>query len=388
MRTLYFSCEMGAAGDMLLAALYELLPDQRRFLEELNALPLRGIRYAAEPSRKCGVLGTHMSVTVAGQEEGETTQPHMEHGRDLLDVKALLVSLPLPAAVRDHALAVYEAIAEAESFVHGVPVTQIHFHEVGTLDAVADVVGVCLAMERLRPEQVLCSPIHVGSGMVRCAHGLLPVPAPATARLLEGVPIYSGSIRSELCTPTGAALLRHFVKGYGPMPPLRPERVGYGMGKKDFEACNCVRALLGETEAAGDRVLELRCNLDDMTPEDLGFAQERLWEAGALDVYTASVLMKKNRPGTLLVCLCRPQQRECFVRLLMKHTTTLGIREVLCSRSTLERHMETVDTPYGSVRVKVSAGWGAEKRKVEYDDLAAIAKDRRLPLSVLRREIR
>lgn len=389
MRTLYLSCEMGAAGDMLMAALYELLPDQKAFLDTMNGLGIPGVTVAAEPSVKCGVTGTHMAVSIHGAEEapdGETSgAPHAHSHRDLLDIKALIASLPLPHPVKEDAIAVYDAIALAESRVHGQPVGQVHFHEVGALDAVADVVGVCLAMSLLAPDRVLCSPVHVGAGQVRCAHGLVPVPAPATALLLEGVPIYGGSIRSELCTPTGAALLRHFASSFGPLPPLRLEKTGYGMGKKEFEACNCVRALLGREEEAGDAVLELRCNLDDMTPEALGFAQERLWEAGALDVYTAAVGMKKNRPGVLLVCLCHPAQREALLTQLFRHTTTLGVRELRCARSVLTRRVETVDTAVGPVRVKSAQGWGAEKRKAEYEDLARIARARGLTLDEARR---
>jgi uncharacterized protein (TIGR00299 family) protein len=239
-------------------------------------------------------------------------------------------------------------------------------------------------MHMLGPEQVLASPVHVGSGMVRCAHGLVPVPAPATALLLEGIPAYGGNIRSELCTPTGAALLRHFVRQFGPMPVLTLEKTGYGMGSKDFEAANCVRALWGETRDGADQVLELRCNLDDMSPEALGFAQERLWEAGALDVYTAALGMKKNRPGTLLVTLCRLADREKLLRVLFRHTTTLGVREVRCERSTLTRRMETAETEYGPVRVKVSEGWGVLRRKAEYEDLAKIAREKGLSIAEIR----
>ena len=292
--------------------------------------------------------------------------------------------MPLPEEVKAHVKAVYDSIAEAESAVHGVPVTEIHFHEVGTADALADVAGVCLAMHMLRPQQVLASPVHVGSGMVRCAHGLVPVPAPATAKLLEGIPAYGGNIKGELCTPTGAALLRHFAERFVPMPVLTLEKTGYGMGNKDFEAANCVRALWGDTPDGADEVLELRCNLDDMSPEALGFAQEQLWQAGALDVYTVALGMKKNRPGTLLVTLCRLSQREEMLRLLFRHTTTLGVREVRCQRSTLTRRMETAQTAYGPVRVKVSEGWGVTRRKAEYEDLARIARETGLGIDEVR----
>ena len=393
MKTLYLSCEMGAAGDMLMAALYELLPDKISFLEQMNRL-LPNLSVIPEKSVKCGIQGTHMAVKYHGEEENPDFYGHAhdhEHDHDhehshsgMGEIGHMIDHMPLPEEVKEHVKAVYDSIAEAESAVHGVPVTDIHFHEVGSADAVADVAGVCLAMHMLRPQQVLASPVHVGSGMVRCAHGLVPVPAPATAKLLEGIPAYGGNIRGELCTPTGAALLRHFAERFVPMPVLTLEKTGYGMGNKDFEAANCVRALWGDTPDGADEVLELRCNLDDMSPEALGYAQEQLWQAGALDVYTAALGMKKNRPGTLLVTLCRLAQREEMLRLLFRHTTTLGVREVRCQRSTLTRRMETAQTPFGPVRVKVSEGWGVVRRKEEYEDLARIARETGLSIEEVR----
>jgi uncharacterized protein (TIGR00299 family) protein len=276
--------------------------------------------------------------------------------------------------VKADAKAVYMRIAEAESKVHGHPVEQIHFHEVGALDAVADVVGVCALMHEIAPERVVVSPVHVGCGQVRCAHGVLPVPAPATALLLEGVPVYGGRIRGELCTPTGAALLRHFADGFGEMPAMTLERVGYGMGSKDFEWANCVRALLGQTADAPDSAVELRCNLDDMTGEETGFAVHCLRKAGALDVWTQAIQMKKDRPGTMLCCLCPPEREGEFARLMLKHTATIGVRCQTLRRYTLEREAVTLDTPYGPVRAKRSHGFGVERVKPEFDDLAEIAE--------------
>lgn len=383
MKTIYLDCSMGAAGDMLMAALYELLPEKEAFLEKMNTLGLPGITLSAEPSVKCGITGTHMRVLVHGEEEGAAHAHTHGHSHDnehehthagLHEIEHRISHLALSETVRENVLAVYRSIADAESRVHGVPVDEIHFHEVGSLDALADVTGVCLLFEMLAPEQVLCSPVHVGSGQVRCAHGILPVPAPATARLLEGIPVYGGSIRGELCTPTGAALLRRFVTRFGAMPPMCMEKCGYGMGAKDFEAANCVRAILGQTLASGGQITELACNLDDMTPEDVGFAMERLFEGGALDVYTTPVGMKKNRPGVLLTCMCRQDSVEEMVRLLFLHTTTLGIRASVCDRFTLSRRQYTVQTAQGDVRIKESSGWGVCRRKPEYEDVARIAR--------------
>ena len=400
MKVIYLDCSMGAAGDMLMAALYELLEDKQAFLDMMRSLGLPGIEISAEPAVKCGITGTHMKVLVHGSEELDALHDHLhehahEHSHDhehhhhtgLHEIEHLLSHLDLPQTVRDDALAVYRRIAEAESKVHGRPVDQIHFHEVGTLDALADVVGVCLLMHLLAPEKVYASSVHVGCGQVKCAHGILPVPAPATALLLSGVPIYGGAIQGELCTPTGAALLTHFVTKFGELPAMRLLKSGYGMGTKDFPAANCVRAMLGETDAPTEEILELSCNLDDCTGEAIGFAMERLLDAGALDVYWTSVGMKKNRPGILLTCMCRPLDREKMVELLFRHTTTLGVRESAFRRYTLSRESKTIQTPDGDIRVKVSTGYGVAREKPEFEDLAKIARKTGKSLSELQRSI-
>ena len=387
MRTLYLDCGMGAAGDMLTAALLELLPEPDAFVAQLNALGIPGVAFKKGLCVKCGIAGTHMTVTVNGAEEGECAHDH-DHGHShshhggLHDIEHIVRDhLSLPPQVQDDIMAVYALIAEAESRAHGVPVTEIHFHEVGTMDAIADITAVCLLMEQLRPDEVVVSPVHVGSGQVRCAHGILPVPAPATAWILRDVPIYGGDVRGELCTPTGAALLKHFATRFGAMPVMKVQAVGYGMGKKDFAAANCVRAMLGERESAQDEVCELSCNLDDMTGEAIGFATERLLEAGALDVYTVPIGMKKSRPGILLRVMCREADRETLVRAIFRHTTTLGVRESAMRRFVLDRRTETVDTPYGPVCCKVSEGYGVMRRKPEYEDIAAIARERGLSIA-------
>ena len=298
----------------------------------------------------------------------------------MADIRAIVGGLRIPAMVKLDILAVYEEIAEAESHVHGVPVDQIHFHEVGTMDAIADITAVCLLMHELKADQVIASAVHVGSGQVRCAHGILPVPAPATAHILRDIPIYGGSIRGELCTPTGAALLKHFVTEFGDMPPMKVSAIGYGMGKKDFERANCVRVLLGEAEEKPEGIWELRCNIDDMTGEQVGFALEQLMAEGALDAFTAPIGMKKSRPGILLTTLCREADKERMIRLIFKHTTTLGIRENFCTRHTLRRSLEMVDTPWGPVRSKISTGYGTRRSKYEYADLTKIAREQNMSI--------
>lgn len=457
MNTLYLECGMGAAGDMLTAALLELAEDKQAFIDQMNALGLPGVRVEAEPAVKCGITGTYVKVTVHGEEEeslddhehGHThdhdqgkehehshehnhdhthDNPHYEHDHwgeenhdhhhDHIieagpddhnhhdheheddhhhhhhhaspeDIRALIDSLPVSDRVKKDAKAVYDLIARAESQVHGHPVTDIHFHEVGTMDAVADVVGVCLLMEQLNPDQVIASPVHVGCGTVRCMHGILPVPAPATALLLEGIPTYGGKVQGELCTPTGAALLRHFATSFGDRPVMKTRRIGYGMGKKDFGPhANCLRAFLGEMEGQREAITRLECNLDDMTGEDLAFAMERLFEAGARDVYTQAIGMKKSRPGVLLSVICVPEDADRMAEIIMRHTTTLGIRRQDLSRYFLSRRVETVETPYGPVRIKCAEGMGVEKSKAEYEDLAALARQHGVSLEAVRKSIK
>lgn len=404
MKTLYLDCSMGAAGDMLAAALLELLPDPDAFVAELNALAIPDVKFSRETSVKCGITGTHLQVTVHGEEEGAHDHHHAHahshdhhhdhahahhhdhahshhHHASLHDIEHIVRGhLSLPATVADNVMAVYRLIADAESKAHGKPVSEIHFHEVGTMDAIADITAVCLLMHRLAPDEIIVSPVHVGSGQVHCAHGILPVPAPATATILQDVPIYGGSIQGELCTPTGAALLKHFASRFGEMPVMRTSAIGYGMGKKDFPAANCVRALLGERSAASDDVIELCCNIDDMTGEAIGYAFDKLFAAGALDVYTIPIGMKKSRPGHLLHVICREADKDALVRALFAHTTTIGIRENRFRRYTLDRRIETIETADGPVRRKCSTGYGVSREKFEHDDLARIADAQGLSL--------
>lgn len=395
---------------MLTAALLELLPEREKIVEELNGLGIPGVEYVCEAASKCGIGGTHISVKVHGEEEseemhhgghdhGHSQEDHEEghvhvhqhedgcaheheheheqhHHSGMHEIGHIVAKLPVSERIRKDILAVFGLIAEAESHVHGVPVTEIHFHEVGTMDAVADIAAVCILMDRLAPDQVIVSPVHVGSGQVKCAHGILPVPAPATAYILKETPIYGGQIRGELCTPTGAALLKYFASRFGEMPVMRTSVIGYGMGKKDFPAANCVRALLGETQEAGDTVAELSCNVDDMTAEAVGYAMEIFFVAGALEVYTTPAGMKKSRPGIVLHVMCREDKKDEMAALMFKHTTTIGIREAVSKRYTLKRSVETVQTPFGEIRKKISSGYGVTREKYEYEDLTRIAAER------------
>ena len=418
MKTLYIECNMGAAGDMLMAALLELHENPDDFLERLNKIGLPGVEVTAGPAEKCGLVGTQVRVSIHGQEEQtedighEHDHPHshghdhqhehshdhdhaghQEHSHDdhhhhdhssLHAIEHLLEELQISQKVRDHALAVYNLIAQAESESHGLPLSQVHFHEVGSMDAVADIVGVSMLIDELAPEKILASPVHVGSGQVKCSHGILPVPAPATARILKDVPIYGGGVSGELCTPTGAALLKHFVEDFIPMPLMKVEKTAYGMGKKDFASANCVRLFWGQTESHNQEVVELVCNIDDMTAEDLAFAQEELFREGALDVYLTPISMKKNRLGYKLSCMCNKDEKDKFVSLIFKHTTTLGMREIISKRHVLSRSQEERESKLGKVIYKVSQGYDIIKEKAEYEDLARIAREHKLSLAQVR----
>ena len=417
---------MGAAGDMLMSALYELLEDKEGFLKTMNGLGLPGVHVEAAPGVSGGIAGTHMRVTVHGQEElehdhdhhGHEHDHHHDHGHDHHHhdhdhdhdhphahkhehehehhhhhatpghIAEIIDALALPEEVKANARAVYDAIARAEAKAHGCPVGDVHYHEVGALDAVADVTGVCYAIYLLKPDRVVVSPVHVGSGTVKCAHGIMPVPAPATANLLAGVPVYGGEVMGELCTPTGAALLTHFAQSFGPMPPMSGSAVGCGVGTKVFAGrANCVRAFLGEdAQSANGSITELVCNIDDMTPEALAFAAARLLELGALDVYTVPGTMKKGRPGHVLTVLCEEDQEAELARAVLEQTTTIGLRVRRCGKYFLTPGSRTVETPWGPVQVKTAQGFGVSKAAPEYESAAALARANGLPIQTVLQE--
>ncbi|WP_029322481.1 nickel pincer cofactor biosynthesis protein LarC [Butyrivibrio sp. AE3004] len=439
MKTLYIECKMGVAGDMLCAALLELCEDRERVLRKLEDMGIPGVTFSLLKSEKCGITGSHLEVKVNGEEEesidvdghehdhgghhhhahDHDSDHHHDHGADhhhghhhhrgLTDIENIVNSLKADDEVKSDIMDIYKLIAEAESKVHGREVSEIHFHEVGSMDAVADIAATCFIIHELKPDKVIASPIHVGSGQVKCAHGILPVPAPATAFLLRGIPSYSKDVKGELCTPTGAAIVKFFATKFGPQPVMSVEKIGYGMGKKDFPQANCVRVMLGDTTAFDDvcasenkafcidessslqsmdisdeeinstptdTITELVCNLDDMTPERIGFATERLMEEGAVDVFTTPIGMKKNRPGIMLTVLCRESMKDDLVRSIFKYTTTIGIRESICKRYILNRDEKKIKTPEGDIRVKCVYGYGTHREKQEYDDLARIARQK------------
>ncbi len=403
LKVLYLECNMGNAGDMMMSALSELIPDPDRFISKLNSLELPSVHVHRSRAIKAGISGTKIDVLINDKEElsedvhisehghkHDNTHTHSNHDHvNMLSITNMIDGLDVSDFVKKNAKAVYKIIAEAESKVHQSTVNEVHFHEVGTMDAIMDIVGVCMLMEEISPNLILSSPINVGKGYVKCAHGILPIPAPATVNILKGMPMYNSDIEGELCTPTGAALIKHFAGSFGKMPVMTVKEIGYGLGKKDFSVCNCVRAFLGEIETGetNEEVVELIANIDDMVGEAIGFAVDVLFENGALDVFNVPVQMKKNRPGNMLVCICRTNDADKMAKLILKHTTTFGVRKKICERYILSRDSTKFRTKYGDVRIKTGFGYGITKSKFEYEDMAFIAKNNRIPLSQVYEEI-
>ena len=392
MKSLYIECRVGVAGDMLTASLLEHV-NKEEFVKKINSLNVPGVSFEVERIKKSSIEGNKVHVVINGTEEGLESKEHNHHSHhthtSLEDVSELINAMDLSDKVKNDAINVYNLIANAESRVHGTSVKDIHFHEVGTIDAIVDVVSVCLLMDMISPDRIIASPINVGSGMVECAHGILPVPAPATALLLEGIPMYTDhDINTELCTPTGAALIKYFVSEYGNIPVINMNSIGYGFGTKEFKKLNCVRTFLGEESIGSqDTVVELRCNIDDMTGEDVGFFIEKVLEEGALDAFSTPVYMKKNRPGILLTIMCKEDMIERMLQYIFRYTTTIGVRQSICNRFILDREEEIIETEYGTVRIKKVSGYGTSRVKPEYEDIKRIANERNVSPKEIREDL-
>ncbi len=368
MRQLHFNCHNGAAGDMLTAALLGLFDPEDSMVNVLNSIGFGryNLVYVAENVTDKGVPGLHLSVQIHGQEEDEHIHAHPK----LEDIYNIFDRLTLSDWVRNQAKAIYQSIATAEGAVHGETSSQVHFHEVGALDALADVVGFCTLLERLGADTVTATPIAVGWGTLACAHGILPVPAPATAWLLEGLPTWQGVSQGELCTPTGAAILRHFVSEFLDFPAISLEKTSYGMGKKRFpKAVNAVTAMVG---TATQNLVELHCNLDDMTGEQIAYTVEILLEQGALDAWTTAITMKKGRPAVTLHCLSQGETAQYLAEIIFRNTTTLGVRSTAHSRQTLPRTQSGCS--------KIAEGFGVKKEKVEFEQRAKTARETGRPI--------
>lgn len=420
MKRLFLDCQMGIAGDMLAATLLGLVDDSKMWIERLNQIGLPDVTYTLIPKEDKGLQGYRVAVTINGIEESENHDEHHNHhdayhehikhsethgdgehsehhvhseqhvhGRGLQDVRDIINSLSISDTCKQNAVNVYNLVAQAEAKVHKSTVTQIHFHELGMLDAIADIVAVCVLIEELKFNEIIISPIHIGTGTVHCAHGELSVPAPATMELLAGIPIYADyQIKGELCTPTGAALAQYFGTSYSNMPVMTPAKVSYGFGTKQFERPNCIRAFVELLHDSEDTIIELSCNLDDMTPEEIGYAVEQLVLSSALDVFTTPIMMKKQRPGTMLTVLCKVDDIDNVRDLIFKHTASLGIRYHRCNRYILNRSTGNIDWEGHTIAFKKSCGFGVVRHKYEYDSLATIAKYNDMSLLDLKRQLR
>ena len=383
MKTLYFDCFAGASGDMILGAMVAAGVEPGFLREQLSLLPVDGFSINFETVSKSGLSATYARVETA----------HEHKHRHLSDIKKIIESSRLSDAVKQRAVQIFTRLAEAEARVHNEPVDHVHFHEVGALDAIVDVVGAAICFEALRIDRFICSPIHVGSGMVRMAHGQFPIPPPAVTELLKGVPFYATDIKGELLTPTGAAIITTVCNEYGPIPQMMTETTGYGAGTREYQDFpNVLRVLLGETDdksATDERLWMLETNLDDVSPQIIGYVMDRVLECGALDCFVTPVQMKKNRPGVLLSVLCGREEKEAVMRLLFMETTTLGVRSYEVARRALRRSMERVETQYGPIDVKVAHLNGRVVNEMpEFEQVRTAATKAGVPLKVVEDAVR
>jgi len=378
MKLLYFDCFSGISGDMVLGALLDAGADLAQIEAALRRLPVTGWMISAEKVTRGAICAAHVHVA--------TSEKHRH--RSLGEILEMIAGAGLPPRAAVRAAEIFRRLGEAEAKVHGVPVEQVHFHEVGAVDAIVDIVGACLGFELLGIEQFACSALNVGGGRVHTAHGILPVPAPATAELLRQAPTYSSGVERELATPTGAAIVAALAAHFGPLPPMKVAQIGYGAGSAELtEQPNVLRVFVGEaleTEAGtrfDETVTVIEANLDDMNPQIYGYFAERAVAAGALDVFATPVQMKKGRPGQLVTVLCAPQDTNRLVELIFAETTTIGVRLHQAQRRTLEREIVPVETPFGTVQIKVARMNGRVLNAApEYEDCRRIAAERGVPL--------
>ena len=377
----YLDCSSGISGDMFLAALLDAGVELERLRGELAKIDLGPYEFTQSRVMRAGLAGNHVEIVAPGK------QPH----RHLSHIEKLIGAAAIDGAVKQQSVGVFRRLGEAEAKLHNQPIEKIHFHEVGAVDAIVDIVGVCLGLAMLGNPELVCSPLNVGGGRVEAAHGTLPVPAPATAELLKGLPVYSSGVECELVTPTGAALVSTLAAGFEPVPAMKLERIGYGAGAKDFQAHpNIARLMLGEkaggegttSGGAGDETVHvIEANIDDMNPQLYGYFVEKALAAGALDVTCSAVQMKKNRPGLLVTVLAKPEFESALTRLLFAETTTIGVRITQARRTVLDREVVPVETAYGAVRMKVARLEGEVVNAApEFEDCRRLADEKSVPL--------
>ncbi|HKN83552.1 MAG TPA: nickel pincer cofactor biosynthesis protein LarC [Pyrinomonadaceae bacterium] len=378
MKTLYFDCFAGASGDMILGAMVAAGMDPDYLRRQLSLLNVEGFSIDFETVNRSGVSATYARV--------ETVEEHKH--RHLADIKQIIEASGLPACVKQRAVQIFIRLAAAEAQVHNEPIDHVHFHEVGALDAIVDVVGAAICFDALGIERFVSSPLHVGSGMVQMAHGRFPIPPPAVTELLKGVPFYASDVKGELLTPTGAAIITTVCSEYRPIPQMKTERTGYGAGTREYhDFPNVLRVLLGETESSlplDEQLWMIETNLDDASPQIIGHVMERVLELGALDCFFTAVQMKKNRPGVLLSVLCGPGEKEAVMKLLFLETTTLGLRCYEVNRRALERSVVRVETQYGPIDVKVAHLDGRVVNEMpEFEQCRAAAIAAGMPVKVV-----
>ena len=379
MRGIYFDCFAGISGDMTIGALLDLGLDFESLTAQLSTLGLTGYEIKRERVKRSGIAATKFDVAI-----DEDKQP----ARTLSDIREIIDRSALSDGVKAKALRVFGRLAEAEAKVHATTPDRIHFHEVGAVDSIIDTVGAMIGLEMLGVERFYCSALRLGRGSVETEHGLLPIPAPATAELLRGIPVYAGDLEGEFVTPTGAAIVSTLCEQFGPLPEIEIARAGYGAGTRNPAGFpNALRLVLGEVRKArphaeeDESVFVIETNIDDMNPQVFGFIMERAFALGALDVFMVSAQMKKSRPGVLLTVLCGPERLESIMGMLLAETTTLGVRYHEAKRRVLERAIETVETRYGRVRIKVARdGPRTLHFQPEYDDCAGLAEQSNAPL--------
>ena len=396
-KTVYFDCFSGASGDMVLGALLDLGLPLESLRSALGSLAIDYGQVSSERVLRAGVSATKFKVSEAGSPAPAHDHHHHHHDHDhghahehhhhdhhsLKEIAGFIGRSALSKAGKDRAVHLFERLGEAEAAIHQMPLERVHLHEVGALDSIIDIVGAVHGMEWLGADEVTASPLNVGSGTVTCAHGVFPVPAPATARLLRGVPVYAGAVQSELVTPTGALLITEYASRFGPLPAMRLDTIGYGAGDRDVKNHpNVLRVLVGDAGSRGaEPIVVLECEIDDMNPQLFGPLMDRLFEAGALDVFYAPVQMKKNRPGTLVTVLSAPARREAVSGVLFAETTTIGVRYREVQRECLTREVRVVQTPVGPIRFKVASRDGRVFNAApEFEDCARAAAEHHMPL--------
>jgi uncharacterized protein (TIGR00299 family) protein len=375
----------GASGNMLLGALIDAGANVDAILSDLRTIPVAGWTFVRERVVKNGVAAEYVDFVIPGEDghPGEAA-----HGRHLHDVLAIISGSGLPPRVRDRALAVYRRLGEAEARVHGEPIEHIHFHEMGQIDAILDVAAVCLALDDLRIERLTCSDFPFGHGEIVIQHGRYPNPPPSTLELLRGAPLRAVDIAGEMVTPTGAAILMTLCDDVGVRPMMTAETIGYGAGKSTFALPNVTRVMIGEIASVlHDEVIVLEANIDDLSPQAYELAIERIFAAGALDVWTVPIAMKKQRPAITLAAIAPPERADACAQAMLRETSTLGVRMRREARVTVPREIVTVATPYGDVRVKRAQIGAARRSTLEYDDIVRIARERDVPLADLAREL-